>query len=149
MKRLAIMAAIVAAMLFPTTAVAYDRDDWPYAWRECPTVSRSGVTYVLVDDPEYGDFASVVAVSAKKKVVTIPFAVWEGGKRYEVGSICDGTLSGCPKLRDVYLLAKLQECTDMTLLEGDERDVTIHVYTTDDYDWLTRDGNTSRVVAEY
>lgn len=149
MKRPAIMAAIVAAMLFPTTAVAYDRNDWPYAWRECPTVSRSGVTYVLVDDPVYGSFASVVDVSTTKKVVTIPFAVWEGGKRYEVGSVCEGTLSECPKLRDVYLLAELQECTDMTLLEGDERDVTIHVYTTEDYDWLTRDGNTSRVVAEY
>ena len=149
MKKLAIVVAIVAAMLFPTIAIAYDRDDWPYAWRECPTITRSGVTYVLVDDPEYGDFASVVDVSAKKAVVTIPFAVWEGGKRYDVGSICDGTLSECPKLRDVYLMAELQECTDMTLFQHDDRDVTIHVYTTDDHEWLTREGNDSNVVAEY
>lgn len=149
MKRLIASALALLIALSPATALAYDRNDWPYAWRDCPTLTSKGVTYVLVDDPDYGDFASVVDVSPNKKTVTIPFAVWDGGKRYEVGSIGDGTLSECPKLRDVYILAELQECTDTTLLFADERDVTIHVYTAEDYEWLTRDGDTAHVVAEF
>ena len=149
MKRLAIIIALIIAVLIPTTALAYDRNDWPYAWRDCPTVERKGVTYVLVDDPDCGPFASVIDVNPQKKTVTIPFAIWEGGKRYDVGSMGEDTLSECPKLKHVYILAELEECLDMTLFLKDDRDVTIHVYTEDDYEWLTREGNDSNVVTEW
>ena len=148
MKRLTILIALLIALI-PTTALAYDRESWPYAWRDCPVIDRKGVTYVLVDDPDYGPFASVVDIDPNKKTVTIPFAIWEGGKRYDVGSICEDTFSDCKNLRHIYLLAELEECIDLTLFEHDDRDVTIHVYTTDDYEWLTREGNDSHVVAEF
>ena len=151
MKKLIVLIALLIALV-PTTAFAYDKEDWPYAWRDDPVVTQRGITYVLVDDPNFGEdhhFASVVAISPEKKTVTIPFCVFSGGRRYDVGSVCENTLSECPKLKDVHLMADLAECDDLTLFVRDERDVTIHVYTEFDYDWVSREGNDSHVVAEF
>ena len=152
MKKFLAVISLAIALAFPTTALAYSKDDWPVAWRDDPVVTKGGITYVLVDDPNFGEdyhFASVVAINPKKEKVTIPFCVFEGGRRYDVGSICEETFSECPKLKHVYLMAELEECDDLTLFVRDERDVTIHVYTQFDYEWMTREGNDSHVVAEF
>ena len=131
MKKLIAIILIVLA-IFPTTANAE-----PLNRRGKPRVTKDGVTYVLIDD------CAAVTKVANKKTVTIPKYVTHKGRKYEVLSIDEGTLSKCPKLKTVYLKAELEECCDRTLFKRDGRKVTIHVYDWGTYCWLTRKGNTS------
>lgn len=120
-KAMAIV-TILTALLVPTEALAI-----PKKFKDCPTTTQSGVTYLLYKSQ------AIVTKTPNKNKITIPYSVKYKGKKYAVKAIWDGTFSKNGKLRQVDLKCDLETIEDPAIFE---RNIKVTVHHKSMYKWL-------------
>ena len=119
--------AMAITMIFPARALAI-----PAKFRNCPSVTKDGVTYLLYKR------CAIVRKTPNRKTVTIPRTIRVKGKTYGVRAIWDHTFEMTPKLRTVILKADV-ECIEDPAIFTSHR-IKVKTNSKDMYKWLKRGG---------